>query len=62
MRLFSTDLIRNFGIGFIVGAALVVGANPERWSGDLASPANAAQMPKAPAPSAEFVIAAEGTK
>ncbi|KPF63854.1 hypothetical protein IP79_08475 [Porphyrobacter sp. AAP60] len=62
MRLFSTDLIRNFGIGFVVGTVLVVGANAQSWSGDLASPALAAQMPKAPAVSADFVIAPEGTK
>lgn len=62
MRLFSSDLVRNFGIGFVVGALLVAGANAQDWSGELSSPALAAQMPKAPAPSAEFVIAPEGTK
>ncbi|HSJ78175.1 MAG TPA: hypothetical protein VK913_05510 [Erythrobacter sp.] len=62
MRLFSTDLIRNFGIGFVAGTALVVGANAESWSGDLASPALAAEMPKVPAVSADFVIVSEGTK
>lgn len=62
MRLFSTDLYRNFGIGFVVGALLVAGANAESWSGDLGSPALAAEMPKAPAVSADFVIAVEGTK
>jgi hypothetical protein len=60
MRLFSTDLIRNFGIGFIVGTVLVVGANAENWGGAMASPAQAAEVLQAPAPSAEFVIAPEG--
>jgi hypothetical protein len=57
MRLFSSDLIRNFGIGFVVGALLVAGANAESWSGELGSPAQAAEMPHAPAPAPEFVIA-----
>ena len=56
MRLFTPDLIRNFGLGFLVGALLVAGANAEDWSGDLASPAKAAQLAKAPVPSHEFVI------
>lgn len=57
MRLFSTDLFRNFGIGFVVGALLIAGANAENWSGELASPAQAAETLQAPAPSAEFMIA-----
>lgn len=61
MRLFSTDLFRNFGIGFVVGALLIAGANAQSWGGQLSSPAQAAQ-PLAPpaAPSSEFVIAPEG--
>ena len=62
MRLFSTDLYRNFGIGFVTGALVVVGLNAHNWGGDLASPAQAAEMPKAPAASADFVIAVEGMK
>lgn len=59
MRLFSFDLFRNFGIGFVVGAALLVGVNAERW-GLLATPAQAAEMAQAPvAAAAEFVIAPE---
>jgi len=57
MRLFSTDLFRNFGIGFAVGALLIAGANAETWGGELSSPAQAAETLNAPAPSAEFVIA-----
>lgn len=62
MRLFSTDLFRNFAIGFVAGAVGIAGANIENWGSELASPAQAAAMPKAPVPSAEFVIAPEGTK
>jgi hypothetical protein len=57
MRLFSFDLFRNFGIGFVFGALLLVGANAENWDGAVASPAQAAELSRAPAPDAEFVIA-----
>jgi hypothetical protein len=57
MRFLSSDLFRNFGIGFVLGAVLIVGANAEDWSGAVASPAQAAEMHQAPAPAAEFVIA-----
>jgi len=65
MRLFSSDLFRNFGIGFVLGAVLIVGANAEGWSGTVASPAQAAELRSPaqtiPAPSDEFVISpAEG--
>ena len=61
MRLFSSDLYRNFGIGFLVGALLVAGANAEVWSGAVAAPAQAAQLAQEPAPAADFVIAPEGS-
>lgn len=57
MRLFSSDLIRQFGIGFVVGAVLIAGANAESWGEAVAPPAQAAEAFRAPAPSAEFVIA-----
>ncbi|PLK23277.1 hypothetical protein C0V72_10455 [Porphyrobacter sp. TH134] len=57
MRLFASDLYRNFGIGFVLGAVLVVGAQADSWSAAVASPAQAAEVPQAPAPSDEFVIA-----
>jgi hypothetical protein len=60
MRFFSSDLIRSFGIGFIVGTVLVVGANAQDWDGRLASPAQAAEMLQAPAPAPEFMILPEG--
>jgi hypothetical protein len=64
MRFLSSDLLRNFGIGFVIGTVLVVGANAESWSGDLAPAARAAESAQGPAsglaPAAEFVIAPEG--
>ena len=62
MRLFSFDLYRNFGIGFVLGAALIVGANAGHVSSDLAPAAQAAE----PRPSLattttpEFAIAPKG--
>jgi hypothetical protein len=57
MRLFTTDLFRNFGIGFVLGAVLIVGANAKDW-GTLASPAQAAEpADRVEAPAAEFAIA-----
>ncbi|TAD75914.1 MAG: hypothetical protein EAY70_10180 [Sphingomonadales bacterium] len=57
MRLLASDLLRNFGIGFVLGAVLIVGANAESWSAAVATPAQAAELPQPPAPSADFVIA-----
>jgi hypothetical protein len=57
MRLFSSDLVRNFSIGFLLGALLVAGANAESFGSQIASPAHAAQMSEALQPAAEFVIA-----
>lgn len=59
MRFLSSDLFRNFGIGFALGAVLIVGANARDW-GTLAAPAQAAEIVQADAPAAEFVIAPEG--
>lgn len=57
MRLVSSDLIRNFGVGFVVGALLVAGVNADSWGSEFSSPAQAAEMPQVPAPAPEFVIA-----
>ncbi len=57
MRFLSSDLFRNFGIGFALGAVLIVGANADDWSAAVASPAQAAEIVQNPAPSGEFVIA-----
>lgn len=59
MRLFSTDLFRNFGIGFVVGTLLIIGVNADGWGDELSSPAQAAETLKAPAPAPEFGIANE---
>ncbi|MFO6446579.1 hypothetical protein ACLBKU_05480 [Erythrobacter sp. NE805] len=57
MRLFAPDLYRNFGIGFALGAAVIFGANVIEGNGAVASPAQAAELIKAPAPTEDFVIA-----
>jgi hypothetical protein len=59
MRLFSSDLVRNFSIGFLLGALIVAGANAESFGDQIASPALAAPMPETIQPAAEFVIAPE---
>ena len=62
MRLFSSDLFRNFSIGFVLGALLIAGANAESWGGELSSPAQAAAMPDLVAPTADFVVSAEAPR
>lgn len=61
MRLFSPDLFRNFGIGFVLGALLIAGANAESWDGALAPAAQAAELrqtaPVTDDVAPEFVIA-----
>jgi hypothetical protein len=58
MRLFTPDLFRNFGIGFALGALLiVVGANAQGPGAAGATPAQAAGPFQAPAPTADFAIA-----
>lgn len=57
MRLFSSDLVRNFSIGFVLGALLVAGANATSFGDQIAAPAHAAAMPETIDPAAEFVIA-----
>ena len=61
MRLFAPDLFRNFGIGFALGAVLIVGAKVDDWSEAVASPAQAAELradpQAAPAHTQDFVIA-----
>ena len=53
-----SDLFRNFSIGFVLGALLVVGANARDGDSGLSSPARAASMPDLVQPSAEFVVPA----
>lgn len=63
MRLFSPDLLRNFSIGFILGALLIASGNTQNWSHAVASPAQAAELTTqteaGAAPTAEFLIAPE---
>lgn len=56
MTLFSPDLFRNFGIGFVAGALVVGAATLDNWSDAITPPAQAAEVLKAPQPSAEFLI------
>ena len=54
MKLFSSDLYRNFAIGFAIGAAFVGVANAESWSDQVTAPAQAAPALEAPQPSDDF--------
>lgn len=56
MNLFSSDLFRNFGVGFLVGAMIIGGATIDQWGAHLESPAQAASPFEAPAPANEFLI------
>ncbi|MEL7446802.1 MAG: hypothetical protein AAGK02_13500 [Pseudomonadota bacterium] len=53
MELFRSDLYRNFGIGFVVGALLVGAMTMNSWDGDIAPSAQAAEQVQ---PTSEFVI------
>lgn len=60
MRLFAPDLYRNFAIGFAAGALLIAGTSADKWSEELASPAQAAEIPHTPGPdAAAFITASE---
>ncbi|GIX20945.1 hypothetical protein [Erythrobacter cryptus] len=59
MRFLSSDLVRQFGIGFALGAVLVVGARAQDAGEGIASPAQAAERIAASGPTADFVIAPE---
>jgi len=57
MTLFSVDLYRNFGLGFLAGAMMVAAATIGEWGGNIESPARAAEPLEAPLPADEFLIA-----
>ncbi|MDY7098180.1 MAG: hypothetical protein SXU28_08585 [Pseudomonadota bacterium] len=57
MTLFTPDLYRQLGLGFLIGAALVAVSNFDALSDEVAPSAKAAEAPQAPAPSSEFLIA-----
>ena len=56
MTFFTTDLYRQLGLGFVIGTALVAAATAGEWADQVSSPAQAAEAPKAPQPSPEFLI------
>lgn len=56
MNLLSSDLFRNFGIGFVAGSLIVAVATIDQWGGNIETPARAAQPLEAPQPSPEFQI------
>ncbi|KEO85700.1 hypothetical protein EH30_14395 [Erythrobacter sp. JL475] len=57
MNLLSSDLFRNFGIGFVAGSLIVAVATIDQWSGNIETAARAAQPLEAPQASPEFQIA-----
>ena len=56
MTFFTPDLYRQFGLGFLIGTAMLAVANAETLSDQLAPPAQAAQAPQAPQVAPEFLI------
>lgn len=56
MSFFSTELYQQIGLGFVLGTALVLAANAGEWSDQISPPAQAAETPQTPQPSAEFLI------
>lgn len=56
MFIFSPDLYRQFGIGFLIGAGLIGAANFGGLAEQVSSPAQAAQSVQAPQPAPEFHI------
>jgi hypothetical protein len=56
MSFFTPDLYRRFGLGFLIGAALLALAHLDAVSDQMSSPAQAAEMPRAPQPAPEFLI------
>jgi hypothetical protein len=57
MNLFSEDLYRNFGLGFLAGALMVAAATIGDWGSGIESPARAAQPLESPQPADDFLIA-----
>lgn len=56
MTFFTPDLYRQFGLGFLIGAALLAAANADALSDQISPAAQAAEAPQAPAPAPEFLI------
>lgn len=56
MTLFSSDLFRNFALGFVAGTLMVGAATMEQWGPHVESPARASTPLEAPQPEADFLI------
>lgn len=56
MTLFTSDLYRNFALGFAAGTLIVGAFTIDQWGPHLESPAQAAELPEAPQPSGDFLI------
>ncbi|QUL37175.1 hypothetical protein [Erythrobacter sp. JK5] len=54
MRLFSSDLYRNFGIGFLAGAVLIGATSIDDWTAVDASLATSAQAAEMTQPDVEI--------
>lgn len=59
MRNLSPELLRNFALGFALGALMVAGLNAHGFTGDLSAAAHAEPAAERLKPAAEFVIPAE---
>lgn len=63
MKLFAPDLYRNFGLGFIAGAAILAATSIDDWSqvgAEIAPAAQAAEAAYEPIEvSSEFIIEVE---
>lgn len=56
MTFFTPDLYRRFGLGFLIGAALIAVSNAQTLSDQVSPPAQAAETPQAPQSAPEFLI------
>ncbi|MEM1195741.1 MAG: hypothetical protein AAGH57_06530 [Pseudomonadota bacterium] len=56
MTFFTSDLYRQIGLGFAIGAALVAALTAGNWAEQISPPAQAAEVPQAPLPAPEFRI------
>jgi len=56
MTFFTPDLYRQFGLGFLIGAAMLAAVNAEALSDQVSPPAQAAEMAQAPQVGSDFTI------
>lgn len=62
MRNLSPELLRNFAIGFALGALMVAGLNAHGFTGDLSAAAHAEPAPERIVPASEFLIPAKDAR